>query len=807
MSLRILICCLAISLLGPMRAVSATDGHPFSIADDIAMYRFSDPLGEQADVTAKLSPDGQHFAVVTSRGQLRTDQVESTLWLFDSGDVVRYLRSDTSRASIVPRRLAMSSAVPNQTASHAYGSIITEMHWAEDSHHIYFISENVHGDNELAVVDIRTGDMRVLSSPGYNVSRYDVSGDTVVYSAWNHTKAGAHRQDTYWGVQINQDARDIANVAIANILFPYGSTYITAQTPQLWVVRNATKDHQIGPVAIRQLPRNSNYMAMFDVFQISPKGDKLITLFPISNIPVTWKAYLPAVGEEHMAIRDNTDPSLTAPDNPVRAEEYSMVDLQSGKLTSLTGAPYGLLVGYGDFSKAVWSPDEHAVLLTNTFLPLDDVSSAERRERLHPCSVAVVMLRPKPLVSCVVYSLDGSIRNANGLSLESMSFGSGDGEVLLRMTRADQSEETKTFEYRDAHWAIADKGRAVVVANDPAPKAAIKSSAEASRLIVSVKQSLNEPPTLWATDKVTGQSSEIWDPNPQLKTMRFGAASVYRWKDETGYEWKGGLVLPVNYVPGRRYPLVIQIYSFREDNFMTSGQDSTAFAARALADAGIAVLQIQRKTPITWNAEDADAHLRAFQSAIDSLAERGLIDRARVGAVGFSWTCWYVENALIKAPHLFAAATIADGTDHSYMSYHLWGLDGPGIPEQDERINGAPPIGDGLKLWFAQAPGFHLDQIKTPLRIEAIRPTGLLGEWEIYSSLVMQHKPVDLIYFPDGEHIHQRPLERFASQQGDVDWFRYWLQDYVDPNPSKAVEYQNWTILKTLSGKEPDRAQ
>jgi len=58
------------------------------------------------------------------------------------------------------------------------------------------------------------------------------------------------------------------------------------------------------------------------------------------------------------------------------------------------------------------------------------------------------------------------------------------------------------------------------------------------------------------------------------------------------------------------------------------------------------------------------------------------------------------------------------------------------------------------------APGFNLDKVMTPLRVEAIGKMSVLGEWEIYSILTQQNKPVDLIYFPDGQHILQAPLDR-----------------------------------------------
>jgi hypothetical protein len=150
---------------------------------------------------------------------------------------------------------------------------------------------------------------------------------------------------------------------------------------------------------------------------------------------------------------------------------------------------------------------------------------------------------------------------------------------------------------------------------------------------------------------------------------------------------------------------------------------------------------------------------------------------------------------LVNAPHLFVAATIADGIDNSYMGYHFAGL---ALRAQMEKTNGAKPFGEGLKTWVKEAVGFHLDQVETPVRIEAINPLSLLGEWEIYSSLRIQNKPVDLIYFPQGTHIHQKPLERLESQQGNVDWMRFWLQNYEDPDPAKKSQYQRWEKLREL---------
>jgi len=36
------------------------------------------------------------------------------------------------------------------------------------------------------------------------------------------------------------------------------------------------------------------------------------------------------------------------------------------------------------------------------------------------------------------------------------------------------------------------------------------------------------------------------------------------------------------------------------------------------------------------------------------------------------------------------------------------------------------------------------------------------------------------------------------SQGGSVDWFRFWLQDYEDPDPAKKEQYERWRGLKKM---------
>jgi hypothetical protein len=134
----------------------------------------------------------------------------------------------------------------------------------------------------------------------------------------------------------------------------------------------------------------------------------------------------------------------------------------------------------------------------------------------------------------------------------------------------------------------------------------------------------------------------------------------------------------------------------------------------------------------------------------------------------------------------------------------LAGQGGISREAEAERVFGAKPFGAGLQSWIEAAPSFNLDKIHAPVRIEVDSGgvAGLLMMWPRYASLALMSKAVDFIYFPAGTHVLQKPMERLASQQGDVDWFRFWLQGYEDPDPAKVEEYVRWRKLLELRRRQ-----
>jgi hypothetical protein len=197
-----------------------------------------------------------------------------------------------------------------------------------------------------------------------------------------------------------------------------------------------------------------------------------------------------------------------------------------------------------------------------------------------------------------------------------------------------------------------------------------------------------------------------------------------------------------------------------------------------------------------------------YEAAVSQLISEGLVDAARIGIIGFSHSGGYVMEELTKGS-LQIRAALNEDTDlvdfFRYMAHVDYGDDVK--PQEFDTTVGAKPFGQGLQLWLRRSPSFNLEKITAPLRIVVHGPdTFLLDNWQTYSGLRYLHKPVDLILMnPDNvkgmflsEHVLSTPALRIESQGGSVDWFRFWLQDYEDPDPRKAEQYKRWRELRKL---------
>ncbi len=768
----------------------------FSVQDSIAMRRFNLPSELERSDQPLYSPDYSHFLVITSRGLIDSDRTESEIVLFDTAAVKKYLHSPVGTMPPRPRTVARVAAIPGNWETSPYSAVISQARWSEDSKSVFFLAETDGGERGLYQCDLMGSKPQKLSAPGRDVRSYDFNGKRVVY-------LGAHPADLrkaterMGGYQINSDAISITGMSLESILArqDISDPNLSPWPAELELVVISMNGSRRGNGDYRVVNRyiDSGLSGAYakDLVSISPDGYHVVQLMPVDKVPTSWADYDPDPPFDYLRIRP-ADQRTTSPESYFLPREYILLDLRTPGHERRMNAPLGYSLAYHDAVEVKWSPDGSRVLLTNTFLDLDPVAKASRiRRASRPCSAAVEVVASGD-VECIAESRSSYSDLYSGktdLQLSDARFDPTGREIVLRYRDTsikENSDASETVSYR------LNVGKWITEAAGPWVGEVGRKPED--NLLIRIEQGLNAPPSLWAG---RGQRIErkLWEPNTAIAHASLGNASLYRWKDTSGYEWTGVLVLPPDYNPSQRYPLVIQTHGYSDFQFVTDGFYPTAMAARPLANAGIIVLQMDVRRDHYLTPQELPDHSRVIQSATDALVAGGLVARTRIGILGYSRTCWYVESDLIAHPERFAAAVLADGLDESYMQYMLFGEGQSTYFSETDKIHGGRPFGENFAIWARSAPDFRLDRIRAPLLIQAVNQQSVLFEWEIYSSLRQQGKPVDLIYLTHGQHVLQRPLHLLASEQSTVDWFRFWLQGYEDDDPRKRMQYAHWKAM------------
>ncbi len=710
---------------------------PVTVADFIHMNRLANPnylAGAWAKPrVAEFSPDGRRFVIVLRKGNLEDNTNEYSLLLFHTTKV--FLGS-------APESLLTLASSSNRPA-------IQDVTWL-DNDTIAFLGERPGEHQQLFTFLCRTKELKFLTRHSTNVAAYSLAklGGAFAFVAETPRKKA-------WTEKERRDGILVTTQWIFDLIA--GENRERLEDNELFV-----KEPSSGVVKRVQLHAP---LATYGSIRLSPNGRYLLVMTLGRNVPEEWGDYTDADLRKQLSTKL---PNGVLP----FVMQYTLVDTQSGENHPLIEAPLGT---WG--TEAAWSPDSRSVIVTDTYLPLTGISAPERTARL--ASTYVVEVRVP--------------------SRENVKFPTGD----LRLIRWDASSDKAIFQ----------KGRMNAVLGKDVPKVAYQAengvwkesdvSLEAEEPIeVHLEEDLNTPPRILVRDPKAEKRSLLLDLNPQFGGLSLAHVEHVRWKGTDGHEVDGGLYLPPDYVPGKKYPLILQTHGFNPKRFWMDGPWTTAFAAQAFASKGFVVLQvndwpdIDQWPKISVTEAEGPYQRAAFEGAIEYLDSRGLIDRSRVGIIGFSRSCFYLKFSLTHSQYPFAAAAVTDGVDAGYVQYMLQANRYSTL--ESDRMNGAPPFGEGLSSWLRLSPGFNLHKVQTPIRLEALGPASVLFEWEWFAGLSRLGKPVELIFQPGADHIIEKPWERLVSQQGNVDWFSFWLKGEEDPDPAKKEQYKRWRELRKL---------
>jgi dipeptidyl aminopeptidase/acylaminoacyl peptidase len=709
---------------------------PVTVADAIAMTGLSDQYyflgGSSEGRVAHFSPDGKWFSIVLEKGDIAHNTVAYTLLLFE-----------TSRAfdSPKPKVLATLNSSSDRPA-------IKDPKWLDDNQTLVFLCEEEGETSQVCFLDRTSGKIRKVTHHQTPVLSFAVSGkgNSIVFLA----EPPAHTEPA------TQDGRGIVITAETPDAIPQDDCVCPRtdlnEADQLYMQKEGGAEQRI---------QFRDFMFSYQSILMSPDGRYAVLPAAVTDIPEAWKGYKDPLVQKY--VNEKRSPGRYS-----FLGRYLLLDMDSGEIRPLINAPLT-----GTTQGIAWAEDSSSVVVSGTFLPLSGDNSGEQTLRKTTSFVVEVDVP------------GGGLTKISDRELKITKWLHATNEIVLQPRFASAGANVR-FQKRGRSWREFALGA--------------KDGETDAPLVVSLKEDLNRPPDIYVSDRKTPRTTLLLQLNPQFKDLALGHAESVIWKATDGHEVNGTLFLPPQFRAGVKYPLVIQTHGTENHRFEMDGPWHSAFAARMLVGRNIVVLEVDHATVLEDDArafntpEEAPREMAAYEGAIDYLDGRGIIDRTRVGILGFSRTVWKVEFTLTHSKYSFAAATLADGFDAGYWQYLVY----RGADTDFVRVNGGQPFGEGLEIWLRRSPSFLLGKVQTPVRFEAHGSYSVLGSWEWFSGLTHLGRPVEMIYLPGAPHLLVKPWDRLASQQGTVDWFCFWLKGEEDRDPAKSEQYRRWRAMRQL---------
>jgi dipeptidyl aminopeptidase/acylaminoacyl peptidase len=321
---------------------------------------------------------------------------------------------------------------------------------------------------------------------------------------------------------------------------------------------------------------------------------------------------------------------------------------------------------------------------------------------------------------------------------------------------------------------------------DPSSKCGVSFAA-----MICVSATAAQPPRLERIDLGTGARQVLFEPNAALAQAMTGSSSVrlLRWSDAKGQAFTGQFYAAKPGLGGAA-PLFVNYYEC--SGFVRGGVgDEWPFAS--LAEHGISALCINavpyRLDPVARYNEG----LAAVESAVKLLSANGAVDRAKVGMGGLSFGSEVTMWVAMKSRLLAAASVSSVSMSPNY--YLLGSLKGRLFANGLKEFWGLRSPEETPATWHVLSPAYNLDRLSAPILLQM--PEQEYMQATDYVIPLIRKATADLYVFPDEPHQKFQPKHKLAVYERNLDWFRFWLQGYEDPDPQKAEQYTHWRTMRT----------
>jgi len=267
----------------------------------------------------------------------------------------------------------------------------------------------------------------------------------------------------------------------------------------------------------------------------------------------------------------------------------------------------------------------------------------------------------------------------------------------------------------------------------------------------------------------------------QIDGWTLGTSEVVSWKSKDGAAIEGVLHKPAGFQPGRRYPLLVVIHG-GPTGVSRPGRISTnsAYPIPIWLAKGALVLEPNYRGSAGYGEKFRALNVRNLgigdawdvMSGIDYLVGQGLVDNARVGAMGWSQGGYISAFLTTHDSARFRAISVGAGIS-DWMTYYV----NTDIHPFTRQYLKATPW-DDPKIYADTSPITYIKGAKTPTQIqhgENDARVPIPNAYELYQGLQDQGVPARLIVYKGFGHGLTKPKANRAAMEHNVEWFDRYL--------------------------------
>ncbi len=284
--------------------------------------------------------------------------------------------------------------------------------------------------------------------------------------------------------------------------------------------------------------------------------------------------------------------------------------------------------------------------------------------------------------------------------------------------------------------------------------------------------------------------------NPWLGEMKFARQETVRWKARDGLDLEGVLVYPLNYVEGRRYPMIMVVHGGPESHEPNGWMTTYARPGQLGAARGFVVFYPNYRGSTGRGVEfakagQADAAGKEFDDLIDGidfLVGQGLVDKDHVGITGASYGGYASAWGATYYSDRFAASVMFVG-----ISDNVSKVGTTDIPEEMYLVHHRKRLWEDWDYFRESSPIRHVQKNRTPTLIlhgkqdPRVHPSQSL---ELFRHLkTLGQAPVRLVLYEGEGHGNRKAAARFDYCLRLMQWMEHYLQGPGGEAPPMEIDY------------------